>query len=187
MDKTKEFLEKYHKMIEDTLNQPKVFGNLKEGDKLYQVKLYRSDAQLKEVCFSEYIVVRLSEYYVNDHSQPFKPNSFFVDVMKRQFVYSSEYGGKGKWVVEPETLLEVFKDDLNKDTIVSDEFYHNYVSVTSFYKEKVLEEIKKIVNKYNENFQKGIKKEIEALTQEIGKYKEKYDSIIKEIEDEINK
>lgn len=187
MDKTKEFLEKYHKMVEDTLNQPKVFGNLKEGDKFYQVKLYRENNIPKKISFNEYTIIGLSEYYVNNHSEPFKPKSFFAEAMVKQYVCSSDYGFKGRWVVKPSSVLEVFKEDMAKDTIVRDEYFHDYACVTSFYKEKVVEEIKKIIMGYNEKYQKGIKKEIEALTQEIGKYKEKYDNIIKEIEDEINK
>ena len=187
MDKTKDFLDRYHKMVDNTINQPKIFKNLKEGDKIYQVKLYRKNGQLKEVTFNEYTVVELTEYYVDDHSKPFKPNSFFVKVMMECHVYGGEYGDEGAWVTRPTTAIEVFKDDLAKDTIVSDEFYHNYACATSFYKEKAVNEIRKIVTNYKNDYQKGIEKQITVLERELEGYKKTCDYILNDIDNEANK
>lgn len=187
MDKTKDFLKRYHKMANDTINQPKIFKNLKEGDKIYQVKLYRKNGQLKEVTFNEYTVFELTEYYVDDHSKPFVPKSFFVNVMMTCYVYGGEYGDKGAWVTRPTTAIEVFKDDLTKDTIVRDNWYDSYAYATSFYKEKALNEIRKIVTNYKKDNQKAIEKEIASLNRQLEGYNKNYECILNDIDNEANK
>jgi len=194
---TEGFLEKYHKMVEDTLNAPKIFRNLKEGDKVWWIDYsYRGNGKTKSsIKIHEYTVHHLNEYYVDDRNRPLDPRSFFIYVMRNvhhMITWSSDPSVEtGVWKDEimPDSIGAIYKNDgdMDRDISIHHDTIHCYVKIIAFDKEKAINAIRRIVTERENKHKIGFEKFLESETKTFKEVDDEYNDILKEIEDESNR
>lgn len=169
-----EFLQKYHQMVDDIINAPKIIKNMKQGDIIWYLN-YRykpNNGNKVHLKLNQYEVSELSEYTENKGSDPFDVRSFYVHVYRnthKMTIYSTDSSVKtGVWEdkFESDTLgliCESYDRYINKETYEYDGDYPYYTfEIYGFDKIKVLETLRKYENVFCKNDKNKIEKFIES-------------------------
>ena len=170
-----EFLEKYHKMVNDIVNAPKIIKNMKQGDIIWYLK-YHYDKQYGDeekigITLNQYEVSELGEYYCDDDSKPFDINHMWVYVfrnVKSMTMYSTDASVEtGVWKTEFKSdglgfISESYMKSMDGE-VYSDEFgFPSYnLEIYGFDKEKVLNRLRQYEGVLRNNDTNKIEKFIE--------------------------
>ena len=169
-----EFLEKYHQMVNDIINAPKIIKNVKQGDTIwYLTYLYKANHDNRvSLSLKHYEVSELTEYNTSNREDPFDVESFYLHVyrkVKKKIIYSTSYDPMvGKWQENIESdsigyIHESYLKYINKETYSDDEGYPYYtLHIYGFDKAKVLEELRRYEGVLCKNDKNRIEKFIES-------------------------
>jgi len=169
-----EFLEKYHQMVNDTINAPKIIKNMKQGDSIWYLKyVYKANnGQKVSLKLNHYEVSELSEYRENKGSDPFDVRSFYVHVFRdthKMTIYSTDASIKtGVWEDKFESdslglIADSYLRDINKETYAYDgEWPYYTLEIYGYDKNKVLETLREYKNVLCKNDSNRIEKFIES-------------------------
>jgi hypothetical protein len=186
---TEEFLKMYHEMVDETINLPKIFKNIKEGDEIWYVHYsYRGNGKTKSyITINKYNVAELTEYYVDKHEDPFNPRSFFIHVIRPTRKYcmldTADHSREGKWEdkIELDSLCEIFQKDMDKSLIVNDDTTYAYITVIGFNKDKVINTAKQIISQKAQKAKNNFKAFIEQKQKEFNEIENEYNDILNKL------
>lgn len=186
----KNFLEAYHKLISDIENRPRIFKNLKQGDSFwYLCYSYRGNGKTTSTFkIKQYTVHELTEYHKKvENENELIPEHYVIQSIRtfqKKTTYSSDPSVEtGVWrnVTEPDSIVTVYKDEMDSDIIKTDDTIYCYYTIVAFDKQKALEAMKRYVRDKATVSRNRFKQFIEKQQSEHAELQAEYDNILNDI------
>lgn len=161
-----EFLQKYHQMVNDTINAPRIIKNMKQGDSIWYLKyVYKANNGNK-------VSIKLNHYEVSELSEYRENESFWVHVFRnihKMTLYSTDASIKTGVVedkFESDTIgfiANSYLRDINNETYAYDGNWPYYtLEIYGYDKNNVLKTLREYKNILCKNDSNRIEKFIES-------------------------